>query len=126
MTIKDTVEERILELQEKKRELANATIEGKMGANKLTMKDMLALFRHDAENTHQVDNVGLNLAAKTKLLVDDSPNGSPQNSPKGSRTGSPKGSDGRKNQGRKVTPAGVIDGRSKVKKEEDSVYGRRW
>ena len=61
MTIKDTVEARILELQERKRELANATIEGKAAAGKLTLQDMLKLFRHDAEGTHEVDGLGMGL-----------------------------------------------------------------
>ncbi|KAL2395240.1 putative ATP-dependent helicase [Exophiala dermatitidis] len=55
LTIKDTVEERILELQDKKRELANATIEGKKGAMKLTLQDMLKLFGRDAEREHPVE-----------------------------------------------------------------------
>ena len=52
ITIADTVEERILELQEKKRELANQAIEGgaKGGAGKLGMKEILQLFRRDAEH----------------------------------------------------------------------------
>lgn len=54
-TIKDTVEERILDLQEKKRELANATIEGKKGAGKLTLQDMMKLFGRDAEREHPVN-----------------------------------------------------------------------
>ncbi len=59
LTIKDTVEERILDLQEKKRQLADATIEGKTAAAKLTMEDMLKLFRHDAEHSsHAVDGIG--------------------------------------------------------------------
>lgn len=51
ITIKDSVEERILDLQEKKRELANQAIEGsaKAGALKLGMKEMLQLFHRDAE-----------------------------------------------------------------------------
>jgi hypothetical protein len=69
MTIKDTVEERILDLQEKKRQLADATIEGKTAAAKLTMEDMLKLFRHDAEHTHQVDGIGLDLVARDKPRV---------------------------------------------------------
>ena len=60
LTIKDTVEERIVELQEKKRELANATIEGQQkGGMKLTLQDMLKLFKHDAEREHEVDGVGM-------------------------------------------------------------------
>lgn len=50
LTIKDTVEARILELQEKKRALANAAIEGKADIGKLSMKDILNLFKRDAEH----------------------------------------------------------------------------
>ncbi|KAI9803603.1 MAG: hypothetical protein M1825_001946 [Sarcosagium campestre] len=46
ITVKDTVEERILHLQEKKRQLADAAIEGKAIGN-LSMKDIMQLFRHD-------------------------------------------------------------------------------
>jgi len=55
-TIKDTVEERILDLQEKKRELAKATIEGKKGGMKnLSLQDMMKLFGRDAEREHPVN-----------------------------------------------------------------------
>ncbi|KAK1824304.1 hypothetical protein LTR12_001370 [Friedmanniomyces endolithicus] len=48
LTVKDSVEEKILALQERKRELANAAIEGAAGnVNKLSMKEILGLFRHD-------------------------------------------------------------------------------
>ena len=61
LTIRDTVESRILELQEKKRELAKATIEGQQqkGGMKLTLQDMLKLFKHDAEGEHKVDGIGM-------------------------------------------------------------------
>ena len=65
MTIKGSVEERILDLQEKKRALAEAAIEGKAAAGKLSLKDILSLFRHDAdEKGHEkyapkVKDVGL-------------------------------------------------------------------
>ena len=51
ITVKDSVEERILALQEKKRELASQAIEGgaKGGAGKLGMNEILQLFRRDAE-----------------------------------------------------------------------------
>ena len=49
LTIKDSVEERILALQEKKRELANAAIEGGKAVAKLSMKDILNLFNRNAE-----------------------------------------------------------------------------
>jgi len=71
LTIRDTVEARILELQEKKRELANATIEGRKGAMKLTLQDMLRLFRHDAEREHGVDlgGVGMGTTDRKGLLA---------------------------------------------------------
>ncbi|KAK4044253.1 SNF2 family N-terminal domain-containing protein [Parachaetomium inaequale] len=53
LTVADTVEARILELQEKKRRLAEATIEGGMrrkgkGQLKLGLQEILELFKHDA------------------------------------------------------------------------------
>ncbi|KAK4454112.1 SNF2 family N-terminal domain-containing protein [Podospora aff. communis PSN243] len=52
LTVADTVEARILELQNKKRLLAEATIEGGMrkdkNALKLGLKEILDLFKHDA------------------------------------------------------------------------------
>ena len=48
LLVEGTVEERIVELQERKRELAEAAIEGGKAVAKLSMKDLLALFRHDA------------------------------------------------------------------------------
>ena len=66
MTIKDTVEARILELQEKKRELAKATIEGqKAGGLKLSLQDMLNLFKHDSNNAEdrKLDMIGMKTSA---------------------------------------------------------------
>ena len=49
LTVKGTVEDRILELQDKKRTLAAAALSGdKMKNNKLGMDDLLALFRPGA------------------------------------------------------------------------------
>ncbi|KAK3381590.1 SNF2 family N-terminal domain-containing protein [Podospora didyma] len=53
LTVEDTVEARILELQNKKRLLAEATIEGGMrkkdkNALKVGLKEILELFKHDA------------------------------------------------------------------------------
>lgn len=56
LTIAKTVEERILDLQEAKRKLANAAIEGGKAINKLSMKDIMNLFRRDAEHEHPVDD----------------------------------------------------------------------
>ncbi|KAL8860538.1 MAG: hypothetical protein Q9178_002890 [Gyalolechia marmorata] len=54
LTVANTVEARILELQDKKRQLAKQAIEGggKAAAGKLSMKDILNLFRRDAEHEH--------------------------------------------------------------------------
>lgn len=49
LSIHNSVEERILELQEAKRKLANAAIEGGQAIGKLGMKEILALFKRDAE-----------------------------------------------------------------------------
>ena len=102
MTVKDTVEARILELQERKRELANATIEGKSAAAKLTLQDMLKLFRHDAEHTHGVDGIGL---GKARLLADDL---------------APGGVEARSRREGSGGPA------HPVKQKEHEVFGRRW
>lgn len=61
LTIKGSVEERILELQERKRELAKQTIEGQkgMGAGKLTLQDMMKLFGHEGERDAKLDMIGM-------------------------------------------------------------------
>ena len=102
MTVKHTVEARILDLQERKRELANATIEGKSAAAKLTLQDMLKLFRHDAEHSHGVDGIGL---GKARLLADDR---TPSEEHARSR---------REGSGGPVQPA---------RRKEHDIYGRRW
>ncbi|KAL2148215.1 hypothetical protein VTH82DRAFT_4978 [Thermothelomyces myriococcoides] len=61
LTVADTIEERILDMQEKKRQLAEATIEG--GANaknqlKLGLQEILELFRHDPRTTFRDDDGG--------------------------------------------------------------------
>ena len=58
LTIVNTVEERILALQEEKRKLAEAAIEGGKALSKLGMKDLLALFRRDAVDDHQAAHHG--------------------------------------------------------------------
>ncbi|KAI0692705.1 SNF2 family N-terminal domain-containing protein [Cytidiella melzeri] len=51
LTIPDTVEERILQLQEKKRELAKAALSGdKMKNLKLGVDDLMALFKHGGDD----------------------------------------------------------------------------
>ncbi|KAB8345962.1 hypothetical protein FH972_023014 [Carpinus fangiana] len=49
LTVRNTVEERILALQDKKRELARTAIEGGKGVAKLSMQDILNLFRREAD-----------------------------------------------------------------------------
>jgi hypothetical protein len=68
LTIMHTVEERIFDLQEKKRKLAEAAIEGKSVA-KLSMKDILNLFKHD-NHGHDDPSDGRNaeLGAKPRVL----------------------------------------------------------
>ena len=102
LTIKDTVESRIVELQERKRELANATIEGKQMAAKLTLQDMLKLFRHDAEREHGVDGIGMKDGRS--LLDKDSKGVAEDESSRRSREST-----------------AVVQ-----KRKEHEVYGRRW
>lgn len=102
MTIKDTVEARILDLQDRKRELANATIEGKTAAAKLTMKDMLELFDHGKEHLHGVDGIGL---GKERLISDD------------------KLEIGEETRSRREGSGGPAQ---PVRRKEHEVFGRRW
>lgn len=109
MIIKATVEERILDLQERKRELANITIEGKTAAAKLTMNDMMALFGRDAESryTARQDEPGLK---QQPLLVQSADEIGVTRAGAGAST-----QDSRRQQVSKRGP-----------REENSVYGRRW
>ncbi|KAJ9640289.1 hypothetical protein H2201_008567 [Coniosporium apollinis] len=68
LTVAATVEERILDLQEAKRKLANAAIEGGKAIGKLSMKDIMNLFKRDAEfdATHAKEEEGL--FGKTRVL----------------------------------------------------------
>ncbi|CZR51961.1 related to RIS1-similarity to RAD5 protein [Phialocephala subalpina] len=114
ITIKDSVEERILDLQEKKRELANQTIEGgKGGAGKLGMKEILQLFRRDAEHAPPgPGTTSYDLGKKPRILKEVS-------------TGSgPSSREASVSDVRRVTPPTMKVGNSSAK--EDNVYGRRW
>lgn len=131
LTIADTVEERILDLQEAKRKLANAAIEGGKAIGKLTMKDIMALFRRDAEHDHPVDMEGL--GEKVGVL-----NSSPRKNHVGAGSESRKGPLSRaqrvglaarhaiaeeeqdnNNNHRSTVP-------EKKARAEDPIYGRRW
>ncbi|KAG8532866.1 uncharacterized protein KY384_002744 [Bacidia gigantensis] len=101
LTVKATVEERILELQEKKRALANAAIEGKDKAGKLSMEDMLKLFKRDAE--HDPGHAGdVELGSKPSVLHKKEHESSQ----------------------RRASPP--VAERPKGRLKEDPVYGRRW
>lgn len=110
MVIKETVEERILELQERKRELANVTIEGKSAATKLTMRDMMALFGREAESRYTDKSGDLDVPKKAKVLDRSSAETS------GNATAPGSSRDRDRQQKFKRVPS----------KGEDSVYGRRW
>ena len=106
LTVRATVEERILELQEKKRELAKAAIEGGKAVGKLSMQDIISLFRHDAEQTEhdQDDQKMFEKFGRDHRLLDGPDAGFEQSG----------------DLMRKVKP-----GKEKLFKEHD-VYGRRW
>ena len=111
LTIANTVEARILDLQEKKRALANAAIGGDgKAAGKLSMRDILNLFRRDAEHDgrHEVD---ASLGGKTKILAAVA------------RSGSGAGNE-RREQSMRVTPP-AMEHRQNIR-TEDPVYGRKW
>lgn len=76
LSIHNSVEERIIALQEAKRKLAQAAIEGGKAVGKLSMQDILALFKRDAEYDirHDDDGTDQGLFAKTRVL-DDSQRG---------------------------------------------------
>lgn len=101
-------------MQEKKRELANQTIEGgaKSGAGKLGMKEILQLFRHDAEHAPRTSAVSNDLGSNPRILKERLSGGSSQ------------GSSRETSVARKVTPQnGRVPGSFS---QEDQVYGRRW
>ena len=102
------MEERILALQEKKRALAEAAIEGK-AVGKLSMKDILNLFRRDAEAD---DHVDIGFGEKTRVLspIDDTGNRETAGVP---RAGS-----------LRITPPVMEKGRGPSR--EEGIWGRRW
>ncbi|KAL8753221.1 MAG: hypothetical protein Q9184_005487 [Pyrenodesmia sp. 2 TL-2023] len=116
LTVPHTVEARILDLQEKKRALAAQAIGGQKGAAaKLSMKDILNLFRRDAEHDarHDVDDVGVRdmRVGKGDVLY-------------GGGGGGGGGIGGNGATSMRVTPPVMEKG--KVGRKDDGVYGRRW
>lgn len=115
LTVRNTVEEKILALQEKKRQLAAAAIEGGKAVGKLSMQDIMQLFRRDAE--HGGDNeedaaFAEKFGGDTKLL-DGS--GGRDESRQQSRSATPP-----ERAGQRVAKKGV------ARKPEHAVFGRRW
>jgi len=111
MIIKNTVEERIVDLQDRKRELANMTIEGKSAAGKLTMRDMMALFGRDAESRFEDKQSTLDFKKPSVLRGNDEDKGNATSPQKSGR------SDSRDQAKRQQSNRSTL---------EDSVYGRRW
>ncbi|WPH00748.1 Hypothetical protein R9X50_00357800 [Acrodontium crateriforme] len=112
LTIRNTVEERILALQERKRELAKAAIEGGKAVGKLSMKDIMSLFQRDAEHGEQ-DKEDKKMWQKfggDQRLFDGASSGLPTSKENAGTTSH-----------RSLPPK---KGRAKV--VEHSVYGRRW
>lgn len=97
LTIANSVEERILALQEKKRALAEAAIEGKSAA-KLSMEDILNLFRRDDHHADHSDAEDLGLKVGILRKEDSVSTGLGSNRARERYGGS----------------------------REDAIYGRRW
>ncbi|KAF2853230.1 hypothetical protein T440DRAFT_466206 [Plenodomus tracheiphilus IPT5] len=107
LLINNSVEERIQELQEAKRKLANAAIEGGQAMGKLSMKDIMALFRRDAEYDHK--------------HVDDADEGKLFGKMRVLEGGGGLGGAGEKTEEKVKRKAGSLG----FRREENSVYGRR-
>ncbi|CAK1354172.1 unnamed protein product [Cercospora beticola] len=111
LTIRDSVEEKILELQEKKRELAKAAIEGGKGMGNLSMKDILGLFKHDADvQEHANDREYWQKFGGDEGLLDG---------PKNSRTLSATQDLGH-------TSRAMPKPQASRRAQESEIYGRRW
>ena len=116
LTIKNSVEERILQLQDKKRELAKAAIgdgdmQGRAKAAKMSMKDIMFLFKRDAEGNYQ-DAPDLNV--KTRILKERryvSSATAPAPEPVRS--------------GRYASPSDLVEMEARRAKEAASIYSRR-
>ncbi|OJJ57983.1 hypothetical protein ASPSYDRAFT_1019165 [Aspergillus sydowii CBS 593.65] len=114
MIVKDTVEERILDLQERKRELANLTIEGKTAAAKLTMNDMMALFGKDAESRYAGGQSNLEFSPQKGGLLNSKYESTSQERSDTTTSGRDDSRDRKRRQ------------ESRAPSTEHSVYGRRW
>ncbi|KAH6633407.1 SNF2 family N-terminal domain-containing protein [Boeremia exigua] len=109
LSIHNSVEERILELQEAKRKLAQAAIEGGKAIGKLSMKDILNLFKREAEYDHTHMDAGPEQDIFTKRRVLEQ--------------GAEIGGRGESTAPKPARKAGSLGFRKERK--EDTVYGRR-
>ena len=109
LSIQNTVEERIIELQEAKRKLANAAIEGGKAIKNLTMKDMMALFSRESEydRRHDDDAQEMALYGRTKVLNAEEDDGSEESVV------------------RKARKAGSLGFKRTERRQEAGAYGRR-
>ena len=125
ITIGGTVEERILKLQDQKRELAKAAVgDGKKGfkagVSKLSMNDILNLFRHDEMGASVGGGRAGGIGSMTRVL---SPVERVAPAGVGTRVGGSVSYDdrfGNQTDGRRGGGGGGGERR------EDPVYGRRW
>ncbi|KAG8629126.1 hypothetical protein KVT40_002991 [Elsinoe batatas] len=114
LTVRESVEERILELQDKKRELAKAAIEGGKTVGKLSMRDLLGLFGGQFDHVGTDEGAGVGVGEKG-LLEGLAPRGGERGTVAVQSQGQRKGvSDVRRQE---------KSGRGRV--GEDPVYGRR-
>jgi hypothetical protein len=106
LSIHNSVEERILELQEAKRKLAQAAIEGGKAIGKLSMQDILKLFKREAEydNTNVDNGTDQDIFTKRKVLENAAAERGETTAPR---------------------PARKAGSLGFARKKEDSVYGRR-
>ncbi|KAL9608884.1 MAG: hypothetical protein Q9167_006304 [Letrouitia subvulpina] len=128
LTIANTVEARILELQEKKRALAAQAIEGgaKAAVGKLSMQEMLALFRHDAEHGHpRIYEPGEQDVGVGKFRVLPSPPPSSGGNTAGVGGGANAASKTER-QGTRATPPVMEKEKGKGERRDEGPYGRRW
>ncbi|KAG9529816.1 hypothetical protein KCU93_g3179, partial [Aureobasidium melanogenum] len=129
LTVGNTVEERIIELQEKKRELAKAAIEGGKAVAKLTMKDIMSLFGHNPGAVGGRESIGSTDENKpwnrnTKVLAPEPKRNSASSAARRSGSGALRSSP-------RESPPARTDRRGGYEKDarrirnEDPVYGRR-
>jgi len=124
ITIRDSVEERILQLQEKKRELAKAAIDGggMKGGAKLTMSDIMSLFRRDAETDGRHEDAAVSKLGSARAgLLDERLDVRET----GSRvpSGGAYGSGGNDRERQREKPRGRVPSGAA---QFDASFGRRW